>query len=146
MAINLKGRANFTTKRNHENEGELAQTRPDVDNNIKIVLGEIKEFDPGDTGRLFATVLVPGSGGRKRLWGDGALVAILYSPLDIMQRFGQIQPGMKVEIHWKGISETGVAWAHIISEKAESKGEVNTIPLRQVDTYSSLPFEPGGGF
>lgn len=146
MSRHLQGRANFATKHHHIREGDSATVRQDVDRSLKRELGEIHEIDPGNKGKLRITAWIRRPDGGRRLWGSGKEIILVDSPLDILVRFGSIRPGMPVEIVWRGISETGRATARIIGEAEDVHAGTtgSEIPLRDVDTQSSLPFEPFG--
>lgn len=147
MTNSMRGRANGSNRLQHDKVKQQSQLQQDNNRNYKQAIGTISEIDPGGKGRLTIKALVTTSAGTKRLWGEGRHpIVLLDSPLDILMRFGALRPGMQVLISWRGISETGKAYARILNETAtdESIRRGEQIPQREVDTQSSLPFEPFG--
>lgn len=143
---NLKGQGNYATKHHHEREHSRNKVDQDLNRNTKRAIGTIHQIDPDQKGKLIITAWIGRSGQGRRLWGDGKEITIIDSPLDLLMRFGGLVPGMVIEISWRGISETGKAYARVLAEATthESVKSGEQIPQREVDTQSSLPFEPLG--
>jgi len=141
-----RGQSNFTTKFHHEREYARGKIDQDVNRNLKRAFGTIYQVDPNQKGTMLITAWIPRSGGGRRLWGNGREIVIIDSKEDIRQRFGDLKPGMIVEISWRGIDETSKGYARVIAEATneETVRDGQKIPDRKVDTQSSLPFEPFG--
>ncbi len=74
---------------------------------------------------------------------NGTPVLIIDDPIDILQRFGEIRPGMRVEVFYSGMTESRQAQARIIGppvEDAEGLKPEST----EIDSAPVLPFEPMG--
>lgn len=143
---NLKGRSNLATKHHHQQESGRSKVDQDVSRSIKRTFGTVHKIDPNQRNALTVTAWVPTSGGGRRLWGEGREIILTDSPLDLLLRFGGLQPGLTIEITWRGIAETGKAYAHVLNENVndETLKDGDEVPMRTVDTQSSLPFEPFG--
>lgn len=139
-------RVSATNKRTQKEQSSQVYTNDDQDRSLKKAFGILHQIDPKQKGRMTCTVWVQSSDGGRRLWGNGQEIVIVNSPLDLLLRFGGLKSGMIVELTWRGISETGNPQAYIIGEPEETKsiqgGE--QIPRRNIDTQSSVPFEPMG--
>jgi len=141
-----KGQSSFTTKVQHEREASRRKLDEDSNRSTKKAIGTIHKIDPRETGTLSCTAWVSKLGQGRRLWGDGREIIIIDSPLDLLMRFGGLQAGMIIEITWRGIGESSKAYAKVLAEATEDETLKNgdQIPDRNVDTQSSLPFEPFG--
>lgn len=138
------GRISSLPSRNRESEDQKKMSM-EQDKNLRRVLGIIEEVDPRQKNLLEITARVPDPGGGTHLFGKGKIpITITDSPLDILLRFGEVRPGMVVEIFYRGVSEQGLASAHIIGYDSEEARAVNLLPNNEVKTASSLPFEPMG--
>ncbi len=112
------------------------------DQSTKRIVGKIRSINTGSGNSLACSVLVA-DGKNGHLFAGGVSVLIIDDPLDILQRYGEIRPGMRVEVFYSGTTETRQAQARIIGPPVEwSEGlkqentEVNSAPV--------LPFEPMG--
>lgn len=147
----MKGRSNPQNRFQGEQERSRATSEQDVNRSLKRVFGIIHEVDPNGTGSSIVTAWVNKPDGSRRLWGGNentGEIVISEAPTDILSRFVGLKPGMVIEITWRGIDETGKAYAKVVTESGTVEAIRNgaKIPSRDVDTQSSLPFEPFGFF
>lgn len=117
----------------------------DHDRGLKRTLGIIKDVDVQKNGKLFVFVDVTGNGGVLHPFGQNKTsIAIIDSPLDLLLRFGGVQKGQLVEVFYRGIGETGSAWAHVIGDAGEELVRAREMPRTGFSVAASLPFEPMG--
>jgi hypothetical protein len=142
----MNNRPSPTNRKQQKSQADNMFSGDDQDKSTKKVLGTINQVDPKQKGRMTCTVWLPTTNGGRRLWGNGQEIVIVNSPLDMLMRFGGLRSGMVVEVSWKGIAESGIAYVLVIGEPEDLKimeaGE--QIPRRNIDTQSSVPFEPMG--
>jgi hypothetical protein len=118
----------------------------DYDRSLKREVGIIREVDTQQNGRLFVFVDIPsGRDGVLRPFGQNKTsVVIADAPIDILMRWGGVRIGQKVELFYRGIGETGQAYAHIIGDENSDFTNVSSKPTEGFTAAASLPFEPMG--
>ena len=117
----------------------------DYDRGIKRVIGVIRELDVFQDNKMYVYVDVPTKTGRFRPFGsDKTRIAIIDNPTDILLRWGGVRIGQKVELFYRGISETGEASATIIGDDLSPFTFTSQIPEEGFSVAATLPFEPGG--
>lgn len=117
----------------------------DYDRGIKRELGVIRAVDARGNGKLFILVDIPNGKGVLRPFGqDKTPVVIADAPIDILMRWGGVRPGQIVELFYRGIGESGQAYAHIIGDENSDFVNAQEKPTEGFSVASSLPFEPMG--
>src|SRR5690606_32778414 len=111
---------------------------------VKRVVGRISVLDPKGTGHLVCTVRVADAGtGHIYGGGSGIPLIILDDPMDILQRFGEVRPGMRVEVFYTGQIESPQAYVRIIGPAVEGTQGLK-IESNEIISAPTLPFEPVG--
>lgn len=108
---------------------------------LKRVVGRIIEVDPLGRNELACTVRVRDKSGG-HVYGGGIVLTIIDDPLDILQRFGAIQTGMRVEVFYTGTIESPQAYARIIGPAVDKEGIAPE--SNEILAAPTLPFEPLG--
>jgi hypothetical protein len=117
----------------------------DYDRSIKREIGIIRQVDARGNGKLFILVDVPTDKGTLRPFGqDKTPIVIADAPIDILMRWGGVRPGQKVELFYRGIGESGQAYAHIIGDEKSEFLNAQAAPSEGFNVAASLPFEPMG--
>jgi hypothetical protein len=141
----MKPRTQAITPEGVARSKEQAMTSRDYDRGLKREVGRIREVDARGNGKLFLLVDIPTGRGDFRPFGqDKTPVVIADAPIDILMRWGGIRPGQLVELFYRGIGESGQAYAHIIGDENSDFLNAQEKPTEGFSVAASLPFEPMG--
>jgi hypothetical protein len=143
----MKPKTQAITPAGVQRQKQEGMTNRDYDRGIKREVGVIREVDARRNGKLYIFVDLPNGKGTLRPFGqDRTPVVIADAPIDILMRWGGVRPGQLVELFYRGIGESGQAYAHIIGDENSDFLNVQEKPSEGFSVASSLPFEPMGIF
>lgn len=136
-----KRTVNPTSPRHMEKNKIIQDIGLEQARSVKRVVGRILTVDPLGRNELTCTVRVKDKSDG-HIYGGGIVLTIIDDPLDILQRFGQIQSGMRVEIFYTGTVESPQAYARIIGPAVDKEGIAPE--SNEIIAAPTLPFEPLG--